>query len=132
MSEANKHPGGRTTKNKFGPVTTKIIIDAVSSGADNREACRRAGITATSLNNWLELGRNTQPGYYEFFQEYENARFLRSRAGLSHDDLILMLEEAARHGSLRAMELLLVKPWEKKVPDVDPTQKSLAQLLAEA
>jgi hypothetical protein len=55
-----------------------------------------------------------------------------SIGGLSRDDLIGILESLAQSGNLRAIELLLLRPWERgELPEPEEVPRSMIDELAE-
>lgn len=92
------------------------FLELLASGRNQEEACAEVGVSRTTIRNWLARGRSAggSPEATEFANGFDAIRDLEPYIGLSQEDLIRLLEKAARSGSVRAAQLLLEKPWERK------------------
>lgn len=91
---------GRPTK--FSPETRKILLTALSSGAQIKDACAMAGITAQTLSAWRQIGEAHQRGetcpgmpqkladraeYSEFVEALKKARSTAQFRGVTNIQL---------------------------------------------
>jgi hypothetical protein len=64
----------------------RTIVRDIRDGASRRAAARRAGVSLSTLMNWLYRGREGEPGYRGFANRIEaatlRADYLRSQGAL--------------------------------------------------
>jgi hypothetical protein len=115
---------------RFTPERRERFLTLLEVGRTVRDACADVHVSQTTIGKWAARGRATGATV----EEVEFAvRFDAIREGtgsgqhrpLTSEDLVALLERAARRGSVQAMKLLLERPWERKNPDgrgeADPT-----------
>ena len=121
-------------KSKLTDKARREILQVISVGGSKSLACKHAGITLTTLLNWLDRGKRANKGlYYDFVCEYRQAE--------ARPDIMAMgiVQKAMREGDVRAAQWWLEKKtgWgQKDEPQVQiaitPENMSVTQLLAEA
>ena len=95
---------------KFSPEKRERLLDLVEEGASIAAAAAEVGISPQTVSTWRTKGRAGQPVYKEFAERLDS---IGDGPPLTEEDLIELLEQAARRGSLRAIQLLLTRPWER-------------------
>ena len=96
------------------------FLTLMEAGRSMEEACAAVGVSRPTVSKWRAEGRQAEGGEKAVFAERLDA--IRSGEGesrLQPDDVVRMLEVAARNGSVQAMRLLLTRPWEAKRDDED-------------
>lgn len=100
------------------------FLTLLECGRNVSEAAEAVGVTRQTVANWRNRGRlNEGPDYAEFAERMDAIGVQDD--GLSQADLIRMLEKQARKNSIRAIQLLLERPWERKreakvTPEIPP------------
>jgi hypothetical protein len=97
---------------KFTEDRRAAVLEALRAGVSLEDACRPLAVSAGTVSNWLSRGRREQGGAYAAFAaDVDRARAGHERElaerGLDMDDLLRLLEGAARHGSVSAAKFLL-------------------------
>ena len=78
------------------------------SGLSLPAACSEIDLSPDTVKGWLARGRREAEGdYRDFADQIEAARTAAHASPLGQDDLVALLEQAARRGSVRAISLLL-------------------------
>ena len=90
------------------------FVGLIEAGSTQEEACAAVGVTRATIVRWVAQGRKGKSTEHaEFAKAMDAAR--GDRPGpVSGEELIQLLERQARKGSVRAIQLLLERPWEKK------------------
>jgi len=97
-----------TATTKFTPTNRLAVIAATRAGVSFVDACRHAEISPDTGKTWLQRGRREESGdYRRFVDAIEEAREAATSTPLDEPALVGILENAARHGSVRATQLLL-------------------------
>jgi transposase len=114
---------------------TKFTIDRrerfltlLERGFCIEEACADVGISRVTVTKWAARGRGPNPpddGSAEFAYRLDEIREGKRELRLSQQDVVRLLENAARKGSVQAMKALLERPWERQAdePDQDKDQQ---------
>ena len=121
-------------KSKLTDKARREILQVISVGGSKSLACKHAGITLTTLLNWLDRGKRANKGlYHDFVCEYRQAE--------ARPDIMAMgiVQKAMREGDVKAAQWWLEKKtgWgQREEPQVQiaitPENMSVTQLLAEA
>lgn len=107
---------------RFTPERRERFLTLMEAGRTMEEACADVGVSRVTVSKWRAEGRKAEMGDKAVFAERLDAiRSGEGEARLQDDDVIRMLEVAARNGSVQAMRLLLTRPWEAKRDDDDPS-----------
>ena len=117
-----------SAQRKFSPEAQAQIVEAIRGGATTAEACRNVPISVSAFKAWL---RRPEPEFREFRGRVELARVAAAGDSVPHEllsreELLAKLDRQARNGSIRAIQLLLERPWEKKSNGSDGDRKSSA------
>src|SRR4051812_13074610 len=111
-------------KSVFLPELRERFLTLLELGRTIESACADVGISRTTVNKWATRGRKegASAEAAAFAERFDAIRDLGPYVGLSNEDLIRLLEKAARQGSVRATQLLLERPWERRKQrgDQDP------------
>lgn len=87
------------------------LIAAVKAGTTIGDAARAVEIAESTVRGWLKQGRRDPESQYAgFAQAIDEARAARPELpypGLSEDDVVALLELAAKKGSVPAQKALL-------------------------
>ena len=120
-------------KSKLTDKARREILQVISVGGSKSLACKHAGITLTTLLNWLDRGKRANKGlYHEFICEYRQAE--------ARPDIMAMgiVHRAIKDGDVRSAQWWLEKKtgWGKREePQVQiaitPENMSVTQLLQE-
>lgn len=120
-------------KSKLTDKARREILQVISVGGSKSLACKHAGITLTTLLNWLDRGRRANKGlYYDFICEYRQAE--------ARPDIMAMgiVHRAIKDGDVRSAQWWLEKKtgWgQREEPQVQisitPENMSVTQLLQE-
>jgi len=120
-------------KSKLTDKARREILQVISVGGSKSLACKHAGITLTTLLNWLDRGRRANKGlYHDFVCEYRQAE--------ARPDIMAMgiVHRAIKDGDVRSAQWWLEKKtgWGKREePQVQiaitPENMSVTQLLQE-
>jgi transposase len=106
---------------KFTAERRERFLTLLETGRNIEEACADVGVSRATVTKWAAKGR--RPGAtddsVEFAFRLDEIRDGQRDANLNDDDLVRLLEKQARKGSVRAIQLLLERPWEKKSADTD-------------
>ena len=118
---------------RFSPDVCGRLIGAIRAGEGVEEACAGAGISPRTFQSWMQKGvrPDSKPEYRQFRADVEAARVRCLNDSLSDAELVRMLEKKAREGSIKAIELLLKRPWERSSRsdgDEKPGQDPLAEV----
>lgn len=89
------------------------FLTLLESGRTIGEAAESVGVTRQTVATWRTRGRLGDGDEYVAFAERMDS-VGHADDGLTQDDLIRMLEKQARNNSIRAIQLLLERPWERK------------------
>ena len=93
---------------KFTPYNRAAVVAHLRRGGAMAEVCRDLDVRLKTAEGWLTRGRREEQGdYADFAEKVEAAREEARRANLDEDDVIKLLEKAARKGSVTAMTKLL-------------------------
>jgi len=106
---------------RFTPDLRERFLTLVERGDSIEEACADVGVSRATVTKWAARGRKgnvLDDGSVEFAFRLDEIREGANEEGLSRDDIIRLLEKAARNGSVQAMKLLLERQ-EKKDADTD-------------
>jgi hypothetical protein len=97
-------------KSRFSEVRESLIA-AVESGTTIGDAARAADVAEATVRGWLREGRrDPESRYAAFAQAIDAARAARPELpepGLSEADVVALLEQAAKRGSVPAQKALL-------------------------
>ena len=107
------------------------FLTLVESGRTLGEAAGDVGVSRQTIANWRNRGRLGDGEDYVAFAERMDAIGVEDD-GLKQEDLIRMLEKQARNNSIRAIQLLLERPWERKVEkkaEPEPPANPFAQVI---
>src|SRR4051812_18908360 len=101
------------------------ILDALRAGESVESACDAAGVARSTFQGWMRRGarpseRSGGGDYARFRAQVERAREDGASGPLTEDDVVRLLEQAARRGSVRACETLLKRFDAMRRPAVDP------------
>ena len=120
-------------KSKLTDKARREILQVISVGGSKSLACKHAGITLTTLLNWLDRGKRANKGlYHDFVYEYRQAE--------ARPDIMAMgiVHRAIKEGDVRSAQWWLEKKtgWGKREePQVQiaitPENMSVTQLLQE-
>ena len=120
-------------KSKLTDKARKEILQVISVGGSKSLACKHAGITLTTLLNWLGRGKRANKGlYYDFICEYRQAE--------ARPDIMAMgiVHRAIKDGDVRSAQWWLEKKtgWgQREEPQVQisitPENMNVTQLLKE-
>ncbi len=86
----------------FDPMRIKRLIDAKRVGATNRDACRYAGISESTLYNWLRTGAKATRG-----RHYELVQDIRTAEASCCVGCLAEIQKAAKGGSWQASAWIL-------------------------
>ncbi len=93
---------------KFTPERRAAILERVALGISQPDIAREVGLRLPTFRSWLVRGRREQAGdYHDFVLAYDAAR-LESKSRpepMDEAELLLVVSEAARRGSVQAMKL---------------------------
>src|SRR4051812_9772707 len=118
-------------KPRWTPENRVRILEQLRAGATVDEALAVVEVPRPTYDSWLRKGRRADERaagtlHAQFVVEVDAAKSaaaqveLPSDGPLSHEDLIRLLERAAAKGNLRAIDLLLRRPWEaRRRPEFD-------------
>lgn len=101
---------------KFTTDRRERFLTLFERGETIEGACADVGVTRATVRTWAKRGRAPHPpddGSAEFACRFDAIREGRNAPHLTQGDVIRLLERAARKGSVRAIALLLERPWEK-------------------
>lgn len=79
-----------------------------------QEAAGRVGVHPMTLRRWLRRGREEPESVYGRLVRAVEELEASSPGPLSEPELVVLLERQARKGHVRAIELLLQRPWQRK------------------
>lgn len=86
-----------------------MYVGMITAGRNVEEACAAVGVSRPTVSRWLARGRaGKDVEAVEFARAVDEANF----APLTESDLVRLLEKSALKGSIRAIDLLLRRPWE--------------------
>src|SRR4051812_7804653 len=93
---------------KFTAERRERFLTLLEVGRNQEEALADVGISRATVTKWAARGR-TEKGTpaAAFAERYDVVRGGLHSAELRRDDLVRLLERAARKGSIRAIQLLL-------------------------
>jgi hypothetical protein len=111
------------------PLLSKLEIPRLAEALATKpeeEAAAEFGVERRTLRRWMQLGRE-RPGtvYGELVKAVELAT-ARDDGRLTEKDVVVLLEKAARRGSVRAMELLLRR--QSQLPKESPVSGLIDEL----
>lgn len=93
---------------RFTPEARGHLVSAVRAGLSLPDACREIELAPDTAKGWMARGRReSQTDYSDFADQVEAARTAAQARPLDEEDLVALLERAARRGSVRATALLL-------------------------
>src|SRR4051794_2094443 len=109
---------------RWTPENRARILEQLRAGATVDEALAAVEIPRPTYESWLRKGRRADERargslHAQFVGEVDAAKSAAAQVDLppegplSQEDLIGLLEHAAAKGSLRAIDLLLRRPWER-------------------
>lgn len=104
------------------------LLRAIESGKTLKASCASVGASVRTVRSWVQVGTEAQDGSprHVFAQRFSAAKGVKHSLPLSTDELVSMLEASARNGSIKAVELLLKRPWENQPqPDEDEKDKTI-------
>ena len=82
---------------KLTPQSEKLLLDGVKLGATYADSAAYAGVSVTTVANWIERGKTSQSGeYFDFWHKLELAR------SQGKVELLTKIEKAATDGDWRA------------------------------
>jgi len=84
-------------KTKFNEAITHRIVEALRLGATYEIASEYAGISRSTLYNWMEQGKNQQRGQYRTF--LDSIKRAEAKGAIAH---LAMIETAAKAGDWKA------------------------------
>jgi len=93
------------------------LVGSIRAGMTIAEAARDVDVPEPTVKRWLVRGRKEEGSVYARLAGDVDAFRAEVKEPLGRDDLVPMLEVAARRGSVQAIKLLLERPWEKKSAD---------------
>lgn len=101
---------------RFTPEKRARLLGMIEGGATMEAACAACDVTPLTVRRWHALGRaGRSPEHAAFAASLDAAR----ESAVAGDDgpmttaeLVGLLERQARRGSVRALELLIERPWE--------------------
>lgn len=115
---------------RFTKERREAFLTQLEQGKTQLEACETVKVSHVTVQRWLRKGKVSDSGpAFEFVQAYERIpRPPRRRAahelvtqerqgGLSEEQLVSLLEQAALDGNVQAQKYLLERPWERKRDD---------------
>jgi IS30 family transposase len=114
---------------KFTPETRGVIIERTAAGVSLADISTALDIRLPTLKGWLTRGRREESGqYHDFAQAIESARDeAKARPEpMDEDELLHVVSETARKGSVAAMKLRWEmicahrQPAEAEEPQADP------------
>jgi len=99
-------------ESKFDESRRAAVLAGLRAGVSLEDSCRPLDVAPGTVSNWLSRGRREQGGpYAAFAADVDRARAGREREvaerGLDTDELLRLLEGAARRGSVTAARFLL-------------------------
>jgi transposase len=106
-----------SSKIRFTVDMRERFLTLLERGDSIEDACADVGISRATVTKWAARGRRPDApddGSAEFAFRFDELREGRNEPSLSQDDVIRLLEKAARKGSVQAMKHLIDRPWEKK------------------
>jgi hypothetical protein len=107
---------------KFSPDLRERFLTLLERGDSIEDACADIGISRATITKWAARGRKsdaaTDDGSAEFAFRFDEIREGLGESSLSRDDVLKLLEKAARNGSVQAQKILLER-LEKKDADKD-------------
>lgn len=102
-------------KSTFTPETAERLLTGLRDGLSVEQACEQAGIPRSTFGTWMRKGAREDGGAFRDFRvEVERARLQVHEGGLSEEELVRLLEGQARRGHIRAIHLLLMRPWDRE------------------
>jgi transposase len=92
---------------KLSAEITSTFADAVRAGASFEDAARVAEISHNTAKTWLTRGRKGEKRYQPFAVAIDAARAEAAERPepMDEDELLVVVSEAARRGSVQAMKL---------------------------
>lgn len=102
---------------QFTPQKRERLFALLETGHTVTDACIKVPISRQTVMRWAREGRQeVGTDKAEFARRYDELLNGPPESGMTEADLIRVLETQARSGNVRATQLLLERPWEKKVP----------------
>ncbi len=97
---------------KFTEGRRAAVLEGLRAGVSLEDSCRALDVAPGTVSNWLSRGRRERSGpFAEFVRDVDRARAEHERElverGLDTDELLRLLEAAARRGSVAAAKYLL-------------------------
>lgn len=106
---------------KFTPETRGAVIERTAAGVSLPDIASAIEVRLPTLKSWLTRGRREEAGeYHDFAQAVDSAREeAKNRPEpMDEDELLRVVSEAARKGSVSAMKLR----WEMILADREPQE----------
>jgi hypothetical protein len=112
--------GGALTR--FTTARRERFLTLLETGRNVEEACATVKVGRATIGRWAASGRapGARPDQLEFADRFDAIREGRADASLTIDDLVRLLEKAARQGSVQAMKLLLERVDRQAGADAGP------------
>jgi len=101
------------TPPRFTSERRALYLSLLDTGRNVEEACAAVGVSRSTVSKWAARGRRGHPEAAEFAERFDAIREGRGDEALTDDDLVALMERSARRGSVKAIELLLKRPWEQ-------------------
>jgi transposase-like protein len=92
------------------------------------EAAAQFGINPRTLRRWLRRGREQPDSVHGRLVAAAEVAESAIDGPLSQAELLTLLERQARRGHVRAIELLLAKPWRRQEQPAAPTGSNIDEL----
>lgn len=93
---------------KFTAATAGDLVGRLRAGVSIADAARGAGLSERTVETWLRKGRQDPDGRYgDFARRADAARAEAAERPLTEADLVRLLENAAKRGSVQAIRVLL-------------------------
>jgi hypothetical protein len=106
---------------KFSTDLRERFLTLLERGDSIEDACADVGISRATVTKWAARGRKPDApddGSAEFAFRLDEIREGANEPSLSRDDVVKLLEKAARNGSVQAQKILLER-LEKENADTD-------------
>ena len=98
------------------------FLELIGDGLSFKDACRECEVQEKTVRNWLSKGRAGDERYVEFATIFEATKeeVEQRKEPMDREELLLVVSEAARKGSVQAMKLM--EEMLRAKPD-DPGEK---------